>query len=426
MIPKKKEAISIYFICISVYIILSAVTIHAGVAKGNFYDFSAKVKYDFINFYQDNLSRDSLQWNELSVYPKLQLMNKNAGFTAEGFLRKNFNYEGRSLYTMKETYANLSLEHIELKLGKQIINWGVADEIKPTDYFKRYDYTDILRKEEEGIFAFRATYQLGRANIDFVWAPVFDTDRISYDHKNPWAVVPRQEISFTLNNEHKPAMNLEASQFGLRAGFEQSGIDYSFTYIYGIDRLPTFIDTQTVGIVEGKPLVEVIPFHERIHLFGADWNKSFSTWNFKGEAAYVITEHPEISPYFRVVLGIDRNFSRFWSNTELYVLAQYAIDKFTGKGEEFVKKNGVNFNHLFRQAVTLNFDMKVSETYSLHIKGILDLEKGGRLVQSEFRWKPRDSVVAYIGADYLDGRDETYFGLFRNNDRFLAGVRLDL
>jgi hypothetical protein len=401
---------------------------NVGDAKENHsLSFSGKIESAFINYYQANHSVNSLQWNELEFYPWLKFTGKDTfSFTTEGILRKNLNYQGRSYYKAKDAYASISFNSIDVTLGKQIVSWGVTDEINPIDYFKTYDYTDLLRKEEEGVLALRAIYYLPKANFDFVWVPIFESHRISYDQENPWAGIPNQEVSFIINNNHKPARDIGSSQFGLRVGFQREGIDYSFTYIYGIDRFPTFIRMREIGLTESQPLVEISPWYQRIHLLGTDWNKSFSTWNLKGELVYVLTEDSQIEPYLKTILGIERNFSHLWSNTDLFALVQFIIDQ--GIEEEKgrgLSQNKIDYNHPFNYATTLNLDIKFSESYGLLVKGIFDIEEGGEILQSELRWKPRDSLVIYMGVDYISGKGGTYCGFFRDNDRFLTGIRFN-
>lgn len=399
-------------------------TMNGHANESNFFSFSGEIQYDFINYYQDSRSGSSLQWNEMKFYPQLKFKgNDTLNFTAEGIFRENLNYKERSDFTAKEAYASIYIGAIDLTLGKQIINWGVADEIKPTDYFKIYDYTDLLRKEAEGILAFRATYYLSRTNVDFVWAPVFESHRISYNQENPWAGIPRQGASFRVNNDHKPARNIGSSQFGLRVGHQAEGVDYSFSYVYGIDRFPTLVEMEPIGLAGNQPIIEILPLYRRIHVFGADWNKSFLTWNFKGEFVYVLTNDSQVDPYFKAVIGGERYFSRLWSDIELFALIQFAIDQTIGDRNQISQQHGIDYNHIFHYAATVNLDIKFSESYSLFIKGIFDMEKKGGVVQSELRWKPRDSLVFYIAADYLYGTEGTYFGFIRDNDRFIAGTR---
>lgn len=412
-----------FYALFMVFVSVNSVNVEA--KENRLFSFSGKIEYSFIDYYQAGSSGDSIQWNEVKFYPQLKFAAKdNLSFMAEGILRENLNYQGRSYSIAKEAYASFYLDSIDLTLGKQIISWGVSDEIKPMDYFRIGDYTDLLRKEEEGVLALRAIYYLPKANIDFVWAPLFDAHRISYDQENPWAGVPRQGVSFMVNNDLKPARNIGSSQFGLRVGCQGEGIDYSFAYIYGIDRFPTIIRMKEIGYAGSWPLMEILPLYRRIHLLGMDWNKSFSTWNLKGEFVYVLTDDPHLEPYLKAVIGGERYFSRLWRDIELFALIQLVMDKqWEEERSQSFLQNEIDYNHPFQYATTLNLDLKFSESYSLLIKGIVDMEGDGQIWQSELKWRLRDSLVIYAGADYIHGQKGTYFGFFRDNDRFLTGVR---
>lgn len=392
----------------------------------DFLNSSGKIEYDFIDHYQGNHSSNSQQWNELIYYHKLKFDGtEKFYFFAEGMLRENFNYKERTHYMLKEAYTTMFIKSLDLKIGKQIISWGVADEIKLVDYFKRYDYTDLLRKEIEGIMAVRTTYYLQRSNFDFVWAPGFDSHRLSFDPQNPWSGIPNQGISLTINNDQKPARNIASSQFGFRFEHQAEGLDISLTYIYGIDRLPTSIKTNIIGFVKNELIMEIIPIYRRTHLFGVDWNKSFLTWNLKGEFAYILTDDPKVDPCIKGVLGMERYFSRLWNDIEVFTFLQLAFDRFYGEGNQSEILNEIDYNHYFDYAITLSLDIKFSESYILTIKGISDIKNNGGIFQSEFNWKPRNSVVVFMGFDYLKGKEKTYFGSFRDNDRIFMGMGIN-
>jgi hypothetical protein len=103
-------------------------------------------------------------------------------------------------------------------------------------------------------------------------------------------------------------------------------LDYSLTYAYTFDRLPTYYDSRTESVdpVMQKATVRLAPVYNRIQIIGVDGVIVVSGVGIRGELVNTITndrlgrDSLIDNPYLRVNLGLDYNVSRIISDWDLF------------------------------------------------------------------------------------------------------------
>lgn len=58
-------------------------------------------------------------------------------------------------------YAEFTMDKVEIRVGRQRINWGISTFWNPNDLFNAYDFTDFDYEERPGADAIRATWYTG-------------------------------------------------------------------------------------------------------------------------------------------------------------------------------------------------------------------------------------------------------------------------
>jgi hypothetical protein len=402
------------------------------------------VQYENFSFFQDR-DADLINFrNELKFLPDLEVRfsDKLRGALAVEF-RKDFSDSSRSRVFLDKAYLDVYLPSWDFRLGRQIISWGRTDKIKPTDSFKRHDYTDFLDDDEEPIYAAKANYYIKDWTLEWVWAPIFEPDIFRLDPRNRWAALPRRadvpgvgtfDLSYQVNTSARPAKNLKSSQAGFRLTQQHGGLDWSASYYYGYDRIPTFVSDRVVAadLATGSATIELTPVHKRIQVVGFDWATVVGGFGLRGETSYTLTadrsgRDPLIDdPYFRFVGGLDRTFSRIISSHDLYLNLQYVLD--TEVPRHGVKnQDGVNvrLRHFYEQGLTAHLEYKFSEFKKVVARSFVNLEQGDFLIQTEFNWQPKDAWTWTIGGDFMDGKTGSFFGLYSRNDRLRTSVKFN-
>jgi len=202
------------------------------------------------------------------------------------------NLEIREAYV--QIYGFLT-KNLDLTIGRQRIAWGTADKLNPTDNLNPYDMEDILDfGRHRGSDAVTLDYYF---NTDFslqgVFIPFFQPANmpvgIFANALNPEMTLPPgmvlKEFSDTVLT---PRYNIgQSSSTGLKFKGIIGGVDFSLSYVYGLDGIPistknTFYLADTLG---GINIHSQLSF-ARFHIIGADLATSLAGIGIWAEAAY--------------------------------------------------------------------------------------------------------------------------------------------
>ncbi len=208
-----------------------------------------------------------------------------------------YNLEIREAYV--QLYGFLS-KNLDVKIGRQRIAWGTADELNPTDNLNPYDLEDILDfGRHRGSDAVSFNYYF---NSDFslqgVYIPFFQPANmpvgIFANTLNPTIELPQ---GLTLKNFsdqiNMPKYNLaESSVAGAKFKGFAAGFDFSLSYVWGRDGLPvsTYNTIIPVDMTGGVNIHSDLSFY-RTHIFGADLAGNIGGIGVWAEAAAFLPEN---------------------------------------------------------------------------------------------------------------------------------------
>ena len=129
---------------------------------------------------------------------------------------------------MREAYLAGSAGSWDLAAGRQLIVWGKADAVNPTDVLSVRDFTLLTPLDEDqksGVGALKATYNLDDLRLSAIALPEFRASKLP---------LPRTPgVSFT---ERDPANPWR--QFALRAERSAGNLDWSVSAFDGYERSP--------------------------------------------------------------------------------------------------------------------------------------------------------------------------------------------
>jgi hypothetical protein len=218
--------------------------------------------------------------------------------------------DGTARAEVREAFVTFASEPLEIRAGRQILAWGRADGINPTDNLTGQDLTLLAPDDSDrrlGAAAVRATYTHRDVSYTAIWLPEFRPHRI-----------PLPPIAGELaasGPEWRP------EQFALRV--EQTGraIDWSVSAFSGRDLNPDL----------GLRASRLDLTHHQVRVLGADAAGNLGRFGLRAEAAYVRTEdeqgrQPFIkNPFLSVVAGADRTY-REHMNVNVQYLYRFVAD----------------------------------------------------------------------------------------------------
>ena len=98
--------------------------------------------------------------------------------------------EDRTGVQLQEAYFNYQSDFLEIRAGRQIVVWGVADGLRVTDLISPVDYTEFMSSDYDdmrmAVDGFRIKYPGERVNAEIVYVPVPRYFQMPMQEENPW------------------------------------------------------------------------------------------------------------------------------------------------------------------------------------------------------------------------------------------------
>lgn len=315
--------------------------------------------------------------------------------------------------SLREGYGDIYLDSLDLRIGKQIVKWGRADGVNPTDNLTPWNYTLLFSDDNElrnGISAFKANYYHEKITVTAIWIPLFEP--------NNTPIPPQFEIT-----KKEPSKTIGNSEYAFKIDSTGGLFDWSLSYFDGFDLMPDL--ALNSGIALRYP---------RIRVIGGDFASTIDKFGIRGEAAYFFTEDEsgddpqKKNPYLFYVLGVDRNLRE-----DLYLNIQFIQRIVTNYKDpldiqdptlRWVAIQGALINNQLDRitnAVSLKIEYKMLyETLKAELATVYNLTRGDYSLRPKIAYAFTDSLSGTIGADIYEGKEDSFFGRFKDNSTIFA------
>jgi uncharacterized protein DUF1302 len=393
----------------------------------------------------ENASMMKANYGELALQLRTARSPYGDGF-AEARLR--YGLQGTDLGTfvdVREAYVNAYLGRVDLRLGQQIIVWGRADALNPTNNLTPVDFRirspleDDIRRGNVGA---RGFLRLSPLRLEGVWMPVYLPTEL------PPVGLP-QFVSF--GPPKFPSPDLRNGLVAGRVHLELAAFEMSVSYLRGYAPLPGLtLSSVTFDLTNPSLAVARTAYNQQV--VGLDFSTALGdVLTIRGEAAY---RHPfdyQNKPYaarpdLQYVLGADHNFGSF--NLIAQYLGRYVFhwqeapvpamdldpsilrmspdpavnpeidfwrDAVTeGANAVLARTSQILFSQTARvqHIATLRLEWLLAhETLSISSLCLLNFTTKEWLVTPRIGYRLSDSMTAYVGAQVFAGPTETLFGL---------------
>jgi hypothetical protein len=349
-------------------------------------------------------------------------LSNRVSFLAEGWTSLRGPLEGRDTAgELREAYVDLRLGRLDVRVGRQILAWGRADGVNPTDNLSGQNLTLLAPDDVDrrlGTTAVRASYYLGDVSVAGVWLPEFRAHQFSLP-------APPPGVSFL-----RQAPRWPGNQWALRV--EQTGraIDWSVSYFKGRDTSPD------LDVVAGAIRLS----HHQLRVLGGDMTANLGRFGLRAEAAYVRTDDADgrdpftKNPFVFVVAGADRTFGGL-----LNVNAQYLFRYMLKDPEAGLKTGGYEdvasavatqqaiLNSQTRQAqhgASFRVGYKwLHETLEAEVAAAGYAAPSGAAVRPKVTYALTDHWKVIGGAEIMRGETASLFGLMRQNSTVFSELR---
>ncbi|MDX9999808.1 MAG: hypothetical protein RBU30_00790 [Polyangia bacterium] len=383
-------------------------------------------------------------------------------------------WETRGEVELGEAYVDLTLGPVDLRLGNQIVAWGLSELLNPNDVVNPMDLRRGLFGFDEDrrlpILAAKAAWHFGSMKLEGVWLPLFSPHRFELWGSDFAIFGPgsssilgqaedrldrllhpthRGRASALLSSTHPPPQDPSSSSLGLRFSGRSRGWDIGAQYFFGWDRSPGLgVDSDfyraamdgelfqngTLNIVAlgallvGNPLFETRYHHG--HQAGLSVGKAFDDFALKLDMAYFPDRGYLRTDRLPEPLGAGLVELRVEHHTLVTALsAEYAHGS-----RFFIQIQGVHAFLLDREAndprelmgflterqlalavATMRLQL-LRETLLLSLTGAVDLLHGSFVLAPTVAYKITDSVKVSLGVLWFEGKSNSLFGSWNKND----------
>jgi hypothetical protein len=289
---------------------------------------------------------------------------------------------GSTRTTLLEGYFSIHFDKSDLRVGKQIVAWGRADGLNPTDNLTPRDFVALLPFEDDqrfGTTAVRLDTALSQEHtVTLFVSPFFEPSKFP---------LPAEGRSY---RDKTPAHSVSNSEVGLRLNKVGVGLDWSVSYFRGFSLLP---DPHLIG----NNTFELR--YDRINVFGTDLARNYGRFGFRGEMAYV---DPAIkNPYLYWIAGIDRTF---FSNLNLNL--------------QFFQRDAIGNGITFRIS-----NQWLNDTLEAEVFAVTNLTSANSFVRPLLTYAFTDHWKATIGGEIYRGAGDTQYGSLKSNRGMFAELR---
>lgn len=295
---------------------------------------------------------------------------------------------------------------LTVEVGKQLIRWGKADILNPTDRFAPRDFLTVVDTDVLGVLAGRAIWETKSDSIELVVQPRFTPSRLPLIQQR-WTVLP-EALGTTPVRELAPRYP-GGPQFGARWNHLGNGYEASVSFYEGHNHLPLFDS----AIDPRQFTLDIQRYYPKLRLYGADAAVPLPWFTIKGEGAWFTSGTQSADEYVLYVLQGERQFG------EASIVAGYAGEWVTKRRNpfDFAPDRGVAKAFLGRASYTIDPRRSVAAEWAIRQNG------DGRWIRLEYTQTFGRGWRAIAGYVHIGGDPADFLGQYRRNSHAFLTLR---
>lgn len=345
------------------------------------------------------------------VRGELTVEKGNAGMFVSANAVYNSLLKDQSGFFLREAYLYYGKSSVDIRAGRQIITWGVADAIRLTDIISPMDFTEFLTQDYDDIRipvnGIRVRYTRPKWSAEAIMIPVSSFYELSTDSDNPWAVnLPGVAVPYSINLDNMPEKQFRNMEYGGRIGAYLSGVDFNLYALRTWNKMPVFRKT-----IAADGSLSCDGEYRRMTMLGADLSIPLGKFVVRAEAAEYLGEAQEPVVNADVVtrnstnalIGVD-----WYAGNDWQLGLQYSHKYISGKmsGISSYKNSGM-------ATVRISKDL-LHNTLSISNFGYVDVANGGVYNRLYADYALTDQIHAFLGYDFFHA-DKGQFAMYDCN-----------
>lgn len=333
------------------------------------------------------------------------------GFSVQGHISNERDTTGDKA-RLREGYIDIGSDDWSLRLGRQLIAWGRADRINPTDYFSPRDFTLLVSEDDEqrrGIDAVLAQYHLNDSNRLSLVIARFEP------HRMPQGLLPAG-----IERSAKP----DDAEVAVKYDHIGNFLDWSISYYDGYDRFSRYRLFQNAN-----ELPRIHADYESLNTWGFDAAAAVGSWTLRTELTHSTQQRAQTGNSIsidRAIVGIDHDFldtaniNVQWFANHREHTAKIPIDVYQDGLDRLNSEFGFH-----DRGFTLRLSNRfLNELLKIELSSILDTQKSSYVIRPRIAYALNDQIKITMGADEFSGIEQSYFGIRDNNDLYFIELNI--
>lgn len=321
--------------------------------------------------------------------------------------------EALELIQLDEAYGDIYLGSVDLRVGQQVVSWGTADGINPTNYVNPKELS-FAAGEFKGtpVPSLQATYFGPMTSVTGV--VVFDF--VPQDVPEEMTEGIAQGLGLEeLPEPTDPENTLENMEYALQVERRLGNWDTKLSYFHGWEDYPALWIEMVPGIA---PAFEAESQYQRVNKVGLATAGGFRGIGLWGEVAYTSPEEIEEmdtatmllsmnEPYLQGVVGADYSFSDF------YVEGQYIYYENGSLMSPYAQREpGIDITP--GKYVMVQISYEVNRDQSVRLVGMMNLDDSGYTIMPQYTYALSDVADLLVRAAFFSGGEGTEFGSLKS------------
>ena len=307
--------------------------------------------------------------------------------------------EDRTGIQLQEAYFNYQNDFFEIRAGRQIVVWGVADGLRVTDLISPVDYTEFMSSDYDdlrmAVDGFRIKYPGEKVNGEIVYVPAPRYFQMPLQEENPWR--PDMPENASLDFPDGPDTRFKNGDFGTRLSFFLSNVDFSVSALHTHNQSPVTV----AGYDAEKDSIVIRGIHKPMTMVGGDLSMPLGEFVIRAEVA----------EYFGEALGYKNNLDYARKNTfnALGGIDWYAGDNWTLM-VQYLHKYIADYSHeLAAEKNSSEMTFRISKellnnTLKLSLYGMFDIDNLAYYGRASGDYALTDQVTMSAGYDHFGGK----------------------
>ncbi|NNF32870.1 MAG: hypothetical protein HKN68_02110 [Saprospiraceae bacterium] len=346
------------------------------------------------------------------------------------------NIEGRRFFSLRELNYQYRGRDYNIKIGKQIIDWGSLTGWSIMDLpnnFKYFDFIDTYL-EEQGLWAISGSLYYNDFEVNLKISPFFSPSHL-YLQTSRWielpTELPTQDVTFPSIPLKYSGINeikeFKGPQLGISISKDLGQWSTAINLFHGYNDIP---NKSLILKIDSTDVMDTIDYqvdliYSDITTLSFQFATFISDWNVWGEMAYTRSKRMgegdllESYPFYTFSAGTDKVFEFEDPEQQIKLLLQY-IYSFNTAG---ITYDADDLNHIFNNAILADVGYRHNYNWSFNLRAALEFDRFGMYLYPNVSRRLNNQFKFLAGLEILRGSSDGFFGFYNENSRLRVAIR---